>query len=122
MKIIKINKWDSLPNNFTGIAEYPNGNKFWYKEGKPYREDGPAVEYSDGSKFWWIENYFCSLYDFQILIKTCLFLGKQKGKHNLDWLRFLIDKGIKEFPIIPGMEEDNNFKPLFNQLFGAPIK
>ena len=31
------------------------GNKFWYKEGKRHRLDGPAIEYSDGSKSWWIE-------------------------------------------------------------------
>ena len=29
------------------------GDKFWYKNGKFHREDGPAIEFSDGSKFWY---------------------------------------------------------------------
>ena len=31
------------------------GTKFWYKEGKLHREDGPAIEYSGGSKAWYVE-------------------------------------------------------------------
>jgi hypothetical protein len=30
------------------------GNKYWYRNGKLHREDGPAVEYSDGHKEWWV--------------------------------------------------------------------
>ena len=32
-----------------------NGDKFWYKEGKCHRDDGPAVEWTDGSKYWYKE-------------------------------------------------------------------
>jgi hypothetical protein len=28
-------------------------NKWWYQHGKIHREDGPAVECSDGTKYWW---------------------------------------------------------------------
>jgi len=31
-----------------------NGSKFWYLNGKPHREDGPAIEWADGSKFWYL--------------------------------------------------------------------
>ena len=60
MKTIKLKKLgtDQIPENFTGIAEYPDGTKRWYKEGKRHRdEDGdlPAVVYSNGSKFWFKE-------------------------------------------------------------------
>ena len=29
-----------------------NGDKFWYMNGKPHREDGPAIEQINGSKIW----------------------------------------------------------------------
>jgi len=32
----------------------PNGDKFWYLNGKRHREDGPAIECSNGQKYWWI--------------------------------------------------------------------
>jgi antitoxin component YwqK of YwqJK toxin-antitoxin module len=34
-------------------SEYANGSKEWYLNGKPHREDGPAAEYADGSKSWY---------------------------------------------------------------------
>jgi hypothetical protein len=43
-----------LPNNFTGIVEYSNGDKYWYLNGEYHREDGPAIEYSNGSKEWYL--------------------------------------------------------------------
>jgi len=35
--------------------EYPGGSKIWYKVGKIHREDGPAIEYADGTKEWYLE-------------------------------------------------------------------
>ena len=32
------------------------GNKYWYKNNKYHRKDGPAAEYANGSKFWYINN------------------------------------------------------------------
>lgn len=29
------------------------GTKFWYKNGRRHREDGPAVEFADGAKEWY---------------------------------------------------------------------
>jgi hypothetical protein len=54
MKTINVG-WNGTPNNFTGIAIYPDGSKVWYVEGKRYRLDGPACEYADGSKYWYVE-------------------------------------------------------------------
>ena len=54
-KVIKINNYLEVPNDFTGIAEYSNKLKQWYKEGKLHRENGPAVELERGQKEWWIE-------------------------------------------------------------------
>jgi len=39
--------------SFTG---YTNGSKFWYKEGKYHRIDGPACEYSIGYKEWYLND------------------------------------------------------------------
>ena len=36
------------------IWEYPNGSKYWYLNGEPHREDGPAIERSGGRKEWWL--------------------------------------------------------------------
>ena len=46
-----------VSKDFTGIAEYPNRDKYWYKEGKYHREDGPAIEYSSGGKEWYKEGF-----------------------------------------------------------------
>ena len=32
--------------------EGASGNKSWYLNGKLHREDGPAIEYASGTKFW----------------------------------------------------------------------
>ena len=47
-----ITESDRIPENFTGIVE-DSGNKFWYRNGKLHREDGPALEYANGTKFWY---------------------------------------------------------------------
>jgi hypothetical protein len=126
MEIIKVKNFFEVPKNFTGVVEFLNGNKYWYKNRKFHREDGPAVEHLDGYKEWWIEgqrhrtdgpavefpngykewwiegkNYSKEMVI--TLTKTSIFLGKEKGKYNLEWLRFLTDQGIQEFPIILGM-------------------
>jgi hypothetical protein len=145
MKTIKLNQNDDIPDNFTGIVECPNGTKiwlkkgkyhrlngpawefpdgekYWYKEGKYHRLDGPAVEYSDGIKNWAIENSFYTTEKLSILINSALFLEKEKGRYNLEWLKFLTEEGIKEFPIIPGMKGYEDFKQVFEKLEGIENK
>jgi hypothetical protein len=147
MKTFKVTKANrNIPKNFTGVAEYPNGTKHWYKEGKLHREDGPAVEwiigykewwveglrhrtdgpaieYPNGEKSWYIENIWYSIPKLQFLIRTSIYLGKkQNGNYNLDWLRFLTEEGLREYPIVPGMESYGPFIHLFGQVFGATSK
>lgn len=31
-----------------------NGSKFWYMNGVPHREDGPAIEWPDGTKSYYV--------------------------------------------------------------------
>ena len=54
MQVIKIGNYREVPNNYTGIAKYPNGLKEWYLNGKRHREDGPAYEGAGGSKGWYL--------------------------------------------------------------------
>lgn len=127
MKVIKLKNEEPLPINFTGIVEGESGTKVWYKNGNLHREDGPACEYTNGSKYWWVEGkrhridgpaiecgidgtkewliedtlYFLNKLEF--FINKCLYLGTEKGKYDLCWLKFLTEnQGVKEFPIIPG--------------------
>jgi len=45
---------DVFPDNFTGIVECNNGNKYWYLNGKLHRENGPAIEHKNGNKYWYL--------------------------------------------------------------------
>ena len=55
MKIKTIEEFNKvIENKYTGFIE-SNGDTFWYKEGKPHREDGPAIEHSNGTKYWYKE-------------------------------------------------------------------
>ena len=128
-KIFVINL-KKIPKKFSGIVVYKQKNRWsyrdndyrvvsvnLYKDGKLHRTDGPAVEYTDGDKEWWIEGIEYSNNKLQSLIETSVYLGKEKGKYNLEWLRFLAEEGIEEFPIILGMESYVKIRYLFNQLF-----
>ena len=43
------------PHREDGPAiERSNGDKCWYLNGKKHREDGPAIEYVYGSKLWYL--------------------------------------------------------------------
>jgi|JI9StandDraft_2_1071091.scaffolds.fasta_scaffold1084177_1 hypothetical protein len=53
MKVIKVNSFQEIPKNFTGVADYEDGEKRWYKDGERHREDGPAIEYLNGTKYWY---------------------------------------------------------------------
>ena len=39
-----------------GLHINESGIKYWYKEGKFHREDGPAVIYANGIHIWYKEN------------------------------------------------------------------
>jgi hypothetical protein len=54
MNILKVRRHSEIPENYTGITEYPNGTKVWYLNGLCHRVDGPALEYLGGYKEWWL--------------------------------------------------------------------
>ena len=62
MKMIVRNKMftcffeNGKPHKEDGPAlEWGNGYKAWYKNGERHREDGPAIEYHNGRKEWWFK-------------------------------------------------------------------
>ena len=56
---ICVNHTDDVPDDFSGKA-YAGAKfwyvKFWYKNGKIHREDGPAVIFSNGTRKWYWNN------------------------------------------------------------------
>lgn len=101
MNKIKINSVIEIPKDYTGIVLYPNLATYWYKERKLHRIDGPAIEYNNGNNSWYIEG---KSYIEEIDVAGKLYLGKEKGKYDLEWFRFLTEEGIEEYPNIPGMK------------------
>jgi len=95
---------------------FPNGDEYWYREGNQHRINGPAVKYSNGSCYnWIIDSWIYCPHILNWYFGTALYLGKEKGKYDLVWLKFLTERGIEEFPIIPGMEQDLRFKEVFDK-------
>jgi hypothetical protein len=101
MKIIKVKSYKEIPNHFTGIVEFPTGDKWWCKNGLLHREDGPAVEYLGGAKSWYLEG---KKYN-EINLKDFVVLDCYKGKYDLMWYKLLGRNSIFEYPDIPGLIE-----------------
>ena len=56
---LKAKLWclNGKPHREDGPAiECADGTKEWYLNGKRHREDGPAVEWADGTKEWWLND------------------------------------------------------------------
>ncbi len=62
---------DNNEHNLQGVSciEYVSGDKWWYKNGKIYREDGPAIEFSDGRKFWFVGGEWCTKESYEEALK-----------------------------------------------------
>lgn len=96
---MKTNEQSEISDNFTGIAEYPSGTKYWYKEGKLHREDGPACEWTNGHKQWWLEH---KKYH-PINLNDYLVLDYYKGEYGLMWYRILDKDKVIDCPDILGL-------------------
>jgi len=53
---ITIKNWQRIPKNYTGRVEFNNGTRWWFKDGKRHREDGPAAIGADGNHSYWLNN------------------------------------------------------------------
>lgn len=99
MTTIKVNSWVEIPIDYTGIAEWSTGSKYWFKNGKYHRLGGPAIEFSIGRKEWWLEHQEYS----QINLKDFIILDHYKGKFAIMWYKLLDKDEIFEYPDIPGL-------------------
>lgn len=131
MEILKLKQGEFVPRNYTGIIEWEGGVRAWYKEMEYHREDGPAIERKNETNYWYINGKLHrvdgpaieslngykewyingNLFGFSLLnflVFNSLYVGKEKGKYGLYWLKFMTEQGIKEFPIIPGMKGNDN--------------
>jgi hypothetical protein len=97
-KILKLKNHEVVPENYTGCAEYSNGNKFWFKEGICHREDGPAIIFADGTKSWYKEGKFHRLdgpaIEYPDGTKQWLIEGE---RHRLDGPAIECTNGAKEW-------------------------
>lgn len=99
MKTIKVKDVTGIPKYFTGIVEWPDGPKYWCKEGKLHREDGPAIENKYGFKSWYLEG---KCY-YEINLKNFIILDYYKGKYDFMWYKLLSKDKVFECPDIPGL-------------------
>lgn len=121
VRTINIENIRDLPEDYTGIVEYPLEKKEWYSKGKLHRADGPAVEYAggfkvwhlngerhredgpareyiNGKKEWWINNQFI----LQLEEEDQPFLILEEAETQL---KILTATEIKWVPIVPGLKE-----------------
>ncbi len=108
MNTIKAKKWKDIPNNFTGIVEWKNGNKIWLKDDKYHREDGPAIVWNNGTIQWWLNNKIVwSSENDSLDLTICIILSKDPHHEypTIQIWKYLNKYGIQEQIVIPGMEE-----------------
>ena len=107
MKTIKIKYSNKIPRDYTGIVEWENGDKSWYKNGKWHREDGPARIHKDGYKSWYLDGKYVCSSTHKFDLRNKIILSKEKhSKYSTIQVWKILDKDkIYEQIVIPGMEE-----------------
>jgi hypothetical protein len=55
-----VNDQEQLHRIGSPTAEFPNGTKQWWINGKLHRENGPAIEWASGDKSWYINGVLLS--------------------------------------------------------------
>ena len=53
------------------VRVYENGDKRWRLNGKPHREDGPAIEYANGNKYWYLNGVALTEAEFNARQNNC---------------------------------------------------
>ncbi len=105
MKTIKTA--DEIQKNYTGIIEWADGDKEWYRNGEYHREDGPAIIRASQSKEWWLDGKYIwhSEYNKFDLTNEIVYSKEQHPEYSTVQVWKYLDKnGIQEQIIIPGME------------------
>ena len=106
MKTIKLRNSEGIPQGYTGIIEWEDGDTGWYKNGIRHREDGPARIFN-GYKSWWLDGKIIwSSYD-KLDLTNQIVLSKTKHPDypSVQIWKIVGPNGLYEQFIIPGMEE-----------------
>ena len=108
-KTIKVKHSSEIPEDYTGIVGYENGNKYWVKENrKLHREDGPAEIWLNNYKEWWLNGkYIWHSGRSKIFLKNKIILSKEQHPEypTVQVWKWLDKNKIQEQIIVPGMEE-----------------
>jgi hypothetical protein len=48
--VIQVDNFHEIPHDFTGVAQFANGDDKFYLNGYLHREDGPAIEWENGKQ------------------------------------------------------------------------
>jgi len=107
MNTIKVKWLSDIPVNYTGIAEFEDGDKHWFKNGNLHREDGPAVLWNDGAIEWWLDG-ICVWYSSRKKFDFTNIIIISKEQHpeypTVQIWKYVNKHGIQEQIVIPGME------------------
>ena len=107
MNIIKIKYSNEIPKDYTGIVEFEDGEKIWFKNGKLHREDGPANLFKDGLERWLLGGEFIWNSNYKIILTNEIILSKTKHPEypTVQVWKILNKNEVYERIIIPGMEK-----------------
>ena len=107
MKTIKPKTWHDIPQGYTGIIEYENGDKSWYKNLNLHREDGPAWIYKNDYKQWYLNDMFIWDSAEKLNLTDQIILSKilHPNYPTVQVWKILDKDKVWEQIVIPGMEE-----------------
>jgi|JI10StandDraft_1071094.scaffolds.fasta_scaffold12366_9 hypothetical protein len=108
MKVTRVDFFEEIPDDYTGIIIYPNETKYWLKEGECHREDGPAVE-ERYHREWYLNDtkIFCSCDLGSIFcVKNKVVLSKETHElyPKIQKWKVLSKNEIYDVLIFPGLE------------------
>ncbi len=109
MNTIKAEDWDGIVESYTGIIEWEDGERHWFKNGKRHREDGPAIIGYNGYKEYRLDGIFiCSSFS-NFDLTNCVMVSKEPHPEysTVQVWKYLDKNGIQEQIVIPGMEVFN---------------
>jgi len=109
MNIIKVKYGSEIPEDYTGIVEWEDGQVWWFKDGEWHREDGPAYIGYNGYKEYRLDGIFiCSSFS-NFDLTNCVMVSKEPHPEysTVQVWKYLDKNGIQEQIVIPGMEVFN---------------